>query len=87
MDKVNIIWNILNLDWMSGNKYFVGIQKPHDDKEEEFKKFVKVHWKHSYFQLKKLKKLIKLMTTMHASMTASFLQKTIMWMKATMKRT
>jgi len=42
VDDANIIWNELNLDWTSGNMYFVGIRKPPDDKEKEFEKFVEV---------------------------------------------
>jgi len=86
VDDADINWNMLNLAWTSGDKYFVGIQKSHDNKEEEFEKFVKVHWKHSYFDLQKLEKSIRLMTTIHSSMTVHFLLKAILWMKVTMKR-
>jgi len=85
VDDADIIWNELNLDWMSGNMYFVGIRKPPDDKEKEFEKFVEVRWKCNSSEIKGM---IKLMTMMHtSSMTVSFLLKVIMWIKATMKRT
>jgi len=84
--KVNIIQNEWSLDWTSGVKYLDGIWKPPDDKQKEFEKFIKAHWKHGHFQPRKLEKLIRLMTTINSSMTVHFLLKAILWMKAMMKR-
>jgi len=84
MDDADISPNVLSLDWTSGPKYFIGIQKPTDDAEKEFEKFVKVRWKPDNYATKVM---IKLMTKLRLSMTANFLQKTIMWTKATVKRT
>jgi len=84
VDDANINLNVLSLDWTSGPKYFIGIQKPTDNAEKEFEKFVKVRWKPDNYATKVM---IKLMTKLHLTMTVSFLQKVVIWMKATVKRT
>ncbi len=84
VDDADISPNVLSLDWTSGPKYLDGIQKPTDDAEKEFEKFVKVRWKPDNYATEVM---MKLMTKLRLRMTVNFLQKTIMWTKATVKRT
>jgi len=83
VDDANISRNMMSLAWINGDKYFIGIWKPPDNKQKEFEKFVKVHWKRDNSEMKRM---IKWMTMICLSTTTNFLLKMLMWTKVTMKR-